>query len=719
MSATVFSPLWYRVAGLKPRLRANVRVQRQRYRDDDWYLLVDEATDRVFRLNAGAYAFIGRCDGRQTAQRLWDFLSGESADALPGQDALLRLLARLQEAGLITFDRRPDIGSVFERHQKAERRQRHGGLNPLSFRVRLGDPTRVLTALRPIGNIAFHPAMLFVWLIGVGLAALAAVLNFDALAAHASRVLAGGDGLWMLWWVYPPVKLIHELAHGLAVRRWGGEVNEWGMTLLVLMPMPWVDASASGTFRHARQRMAVSAAGIFAELALAAIALVVWLMVEPGLVRDTALTVMFVASVSTLLINGNPLLRFDGYYILGDALDLPNLAARSRRWWINTLRARVLGAPPADDMILARGERRWLIFYQPASWFYRLGLSAGIALWLGDRVPLFGYVAAIWFAWQLLVAPLVALMRSLLDAHMPEAHRSRARVLAIVVALLVPLMLFGVPVPHVTLAEGVVSLPDDAQLRAVSAGFVAQFEHNDGDAVRAGDVIVRLYDDRLMAREEQLKRQHEGLESELFTSLRTDPVRAGRVGEQIAQVEKELARVREQIAGLTVRAARAGQLVIPNQADLAGRFLPRGEQLGVVLDTQPAQVRVAVPHADAEALEQVENIEVQLVDRPDTQFHAELIGQEPAASRQLPSQALGTAGGGRLLVDPADAEGLTLIDPVVRVDLRLPDLTHRFSGERVVVRFNHGKQSIAAQCWRALRQLLLTRFTSTEASWLR
>ncbi len=719
MSTSVFSPLWYRVAALKPRLRANVRVQRQRYRDDDWYLLIDEATDRTYRLNAGAYAFIGRCDGRHTAQRLWDFLSAETGDALPGQDALLRLLARLQEAGLITFDRRPDIGSVFERHQKAEQRQKRGGLNPLSFRVRLGDPTRVLTALRAVGNIAFHPAMLVVWLFSVGLAALVAVLNFDALATHAARVLDGGAGLWMLWWVYPPVKLIHELAHGLAVRRWGGEVREWGVTLLVLMPMPWVDASASGTFRHARQRMAVSAAGIFAELALAAIALLVWLMVEPGLVRDTALTVMFVASVSTLLVNGNPLLRFDGYYILGDALDLPNLAARSRRWWIDTLRARVLGQPPADDMILARGERRWLIFYQPASWLYRLGLCAGIALWLGDRVPLFGYVAGAWFAWQLLLSPLIALMRTLLDTNMAEAHRGRARVLAVVVVLLVPLMLFGVPVPHVTLADGVVWLPDDAQVRAASAGFVERFELNDGDAVHAGEVIVRLSDDRLMAREQELSRELEGLESELFTSLQTNPVRAGRVGEQISQIEKELARVREQIDGLTVRAARDGRLVIPRQADLAGRFLPRGDLLGMVLDAQPAQVRVVVPHADAEALAQLENIEVQLVDRPDTRWRAEIIGQEPAASRQLPSQALGTAGGGSLAVDPSDAEGLTLLEPVMRVDLRLPALSHAFSGERVTVRFDHGEQTIAAQSWRAMHQLLLTRFMSTDASWVR
>src|SRR5690606_19426199 len=163
----------------------------------------------------------------------------------------------------------------------------------------------------------------------VALACLAAAVSFASLKADAVRVLATPSSYALAWLAYPLVKALHELGHALAVRRFGGAVHEVGISLLMLTPAPYVDASAASAFPRAGQRALVSAAGIMVELALAAIAMFAWTVLSPGLARDAALVVLLICSVSTIVFNANPLLRLDGYHLLCDALQLPNLALRS------------------------------------------------------------------------------------------------------------------------------------------------------------------------------------------------------------------------------------------------------------------------------------------------------------------------------------------------------------------------------------------------------
>lgn len=182
----------------------------------------------------------------------------------------------------------------------------------------------------------------------------------------------------LAWLLYPLIKLVHETSHGLAVQRWGGAVREAGASLLVLMPVPYVNASAANAFRHRYQRALVSAAGVMSELALAALAMLAWQWLQPSLARDVALLVMVTGLMSTLLVNGNPLLRFDGYYLLCDALDLRNLASRSARWWAEFAARRLLGAASEAPLEPLPGERPWLVAYAPLSLAYRVVLSVGI-----------------------------------------------------------------------------------------------------------------------------------------------------------------------------------------------------------------------------------------------------------------------------------------------------------------------------------------------------
>ena len=157
-------------------------------------------------------------------------------------------------------------------------------------------------------------------------------MHWQELSSDVTDRVLSTENLFLLAFIYPFSRLFHEFGHAYAVKRWGGEVHEMGVMLIVFMPLPYVDASWSSAFPEKSRRMFVGAAGIMVDIFLASAAIIVWVLAEPGAVRAVAYNVIFVAGLSTLLLNGNPLLRFDSYYILADFLEIPNLADRANKY---------------------------------------------------------------------------------------------------------------------------------------------------------------------------------------------------------------------------------------------------------------------------------------------------------------------------------------------------------------------------------------------------
>lgn len=419
MAEPLVSGSWYRVAPLKPSLVAGLKIVRHEVRDQVWHILVEPGSGRQLRLNPAAYAFAGRCNGNATVESLWTLLLERKGDDAPTQDDILRLLAQLFRAGMVQFDAAPYLSLLFSRRTEEVQRKRRAFINPLMVRMKLFDPTRLLDRLAPLSALLGRWSVFALWLLAVALAALAAAVNFPQLKAEALRVLSTPSSYALAWICYPVVKTLHEFAHAMAVRHFGGAVHELGISLMFLTPAPYVDASAANGFSSARQRAIVSAAGIMVELALAAAAVAAWLVLSPGLLREGALVVVLICSVSTLLFNANPLLRLDGYHLLCDALQLPNLALRSQGWWTSLWR-RLIGAESAlPPSALASGERKWLVLYAPASWLYRLGLMFALVFWLGHQSWLIGWMAALALLAWLVKAVLAALLRSVAESADP------------------------------------------------------------------------------------------------------------------------------------------------------------------------------------------------------------------------------------------------------------------------------------------------------------
>lgn len=710
MTASLYSVQWYRVAGLRPRLRAQVRVRRQQWRDQCWYLLSDAATGRQHRINQAAYQFIGRCDGRHTAHEVWSALLEAEPDAAPTQDEVLALLGQLNEQELLQSEQMANAETLFQRRDERKKRRRREMLNPFAFRLPLGDPSKLLDHLEPLGRLLFTPVAFAIWLLGMLVFVLLAAMEWPALQLQASQQVFSSTHLAIAWLVYPLLKGLHELAHAVAVRRWGGEVHEIGIGLLFLVPAPYVDASAASGFKRRTQRAMVGAAGVIVELTFAALGLWAWLLTEPGLVHDTAFTVLLIGSASTLLFNGNPLLRFDAYHVMCDLFDVPNLGSRSGAWWSHHLGRWLLGGrpqPPAH----ADSERKWLWAYAPLSLAYRVVLSIALVLWLGGHWLLLGMVALFYVCLTVVLQPLLRWARHAMAAAQPGADLARLRLRLALVAGGALLALFIVPLPFSTVAPAVVWLPEQAQVRPAVDGFIAELPVADGAEVKVGDLLVRMENPELLASREQFASRLEGLRVEQFMQMLRDPNAAQNQALEIERLQAEIDRADQRIAQLQVRAAAAGRLAMARQQDLLGSYMRQGRTLGHVLSAEDMRIRAAVTGSDVHLVRhRLRDAEVRLADAPRQPLQARSNGDVPAATRQLPSAALGAAAGGPYPTDPAEKDGLLSTQPVFLVDLTLPGMPSNRVGGRAWVRFDHGSEPLAMQAWRQASQLFLRHF---------
>lgn len=692
-----------RLAGLRLSKPETVSVHRVEYRGRPWYLLQDALGRRQVRISETAHALVSALDGRRTLAQVCE---RQACDP-----QLNAVLLNLIDAGLLVTER-PSVDALLAR-QALQRRQRRmmRWMRLLSPRIPLIEPDAFVQRVLPWVGWLFHPWSLVTALCLIALAALQATMQLEVLTRYGAQRLDDPHSWLWLAAIYPAVKLLHELGHGIAARRCGSPVGEMGITLLVFLPVPYVDASAATVLPDKRQRMLIAAAGILVELALAASAMFVWMSVDDGGLRDAAFAVMLIGGVSTLLFNGNPLLRFDGYYVLADALEIPNLATRAARYYGYLLRRFMLGLGDEASPLTAPGERRWLLLYGLLSPLYRWAIAIGIALFLIDTVPSLGVLLASWLLAAQLLLPLARQIRFLLFDPRLAGRRGRAMALTVLLIGLPGAALVAVPVPSSTAADGIVMLPERSAVRAGSAGFVVRRMVDEGAAVQPGELLFELDDP-------QLRSAHDALRARVAELMaRRDQVPFDRRMErEVAQARldgarEQLATLAERLTRLAVTSPGRGRVHIVGGDDRLGRFVERGDLLATLSSPADARVRVVAGERDAARIRrETHAVRVRLADGAAGELKGRLLTQVPAASNQLPSPALGSRGGGALQVDARDDQGITTLQRFFAFDIAIPPAAPtRFVGSRAFVRFEHEAEPLLARGYDAARQLLIER----------
>ena len=733
----LLSEQWFRIAGLRPSLRADVQIDRVTYRGQPWGVLSSPDGSRRARLNEAAYAFVGRCDGRHSVQALWEVLLAERQDDAPTQDELIALVLPLYRDGFLAFAGTPDFGLLLPAHRLQPQAAPQQGNSLLAWRLPLGSPERWLDPLLPLARHLFSAPMFVAWCLLVAAGAVAAWQQQPLWGEFLARSLGTPHVMALSWVCFVLMKALHEAGHGLCLRRFGGRVPQWGLTLLALTPVPYVDASAANAFASPRHRLLVSSAGALVELALAAAAILASLALQPGLALDLCLVVFVIGALSSLLVNANPLLRFDGYYALTDALELPNLAQRSAQHWLG-LGQQALGLRTVPPPAATWRENAWVWAYAPASWVCRLVMALALLAWVGRWSFWLGVALALYFVWSLAAVPVMRGLRFLWSLGLEPRQAQRARGRAGLAAAALAALAVGLPLPDATVARGVVWLPDEAAVRADTAGFVEQALVAEGQAVEAGELLFVLSNPALEAELAGLRSRIAQLHVEQHAAMDTEPARARRAALEQASQQAAHDRLAQRIAGLRLRAAVSGTVSTQGlrPADWPGRHVEQGAvmaylvpQAGVDLQrvasaaalalppagANPVQptVRVALPQDQAAWLRDsaAPSVSVFLGGLSPVVVSARLLRDATAITQELPTAALGDRFGGPIVTDPADASGRTAARGVVWLDVALPAADPAPAiGTRVWVRLDRGSRPAAALLARWVQQAVLVHF---------
>lgn len=714
MAAPLVSNLWYRVAARKPQLRPHARIYRHRYRGEVWYLLQDPASSRVQRFTPAARSIVALMDGTRTVAQLWETANRRLGENAPTQDEIIHLLGQLHAADMLQSDVTPDVAELIARGEREDKaRIRQSFANPMALRLQLWDPDRFLDVFAPVWALIWSRWGALLWLAVVAPAFFLAPPHWSELTNDFSDHVLAVDNLFLVYLSFPLIKALHEMGHATAVKAGGGEVHDLGVIFLVLLPVPYVEASASTVFRSKYQRALVGAAGVIAELFVAALAFYGWLVVEPGVVRALLFNVMVIASVSTVIFNGNPLLRYDAYYILADLIEIPNLASRSARYWGYLLERYGLGVREAEAPNGSRAENAWLAFYGLAAAIYRVLVTVVIAMFIAGRFFFIGVLLAIWGVFAMAGLPVVKTVAHL--ATSPRLRRRRGRAVAVVLSVSLGLSFFlaAVPMPSHSYAEGVLWLPEEDIVRAGESGFVTNFLVRPGGEISRGDALIASDDPALLTELRRSEDKIAELTAEYNAEFVANRTRAEIVHDKMEGELSKLALLRKRIGDLVARAGADGLFVAPEAADMPGRYYRKGEPLGYVIGKAAARARVVVRQdAIGQLRLGVDRVRLRLSEQVGAVFEGKVVREIPGGDENLPSPALSAQGGGDIATDPRETKIARALQRVFQLEVELTGADDRIGGfgQRVFVRFQHRGEPLGFQWYRSVRQLFLTSF---------
>lgn len=470
------------------------------------WTLKDPLSLAYFRLREAEYSVFRLLDGRKTYADVLEALRRQFPAESWSLENLKAFVGSLVQSGLLT-SLLPGQGSSIAKRQEHSRRRAWFGLlsKLLAFRWRGIDPEPLLRRVEPWTRWVFRPVTLAMCTSLIVLAMLLVTLRWETLVRRLpdATALFGLGNLFPLVVIFIGIKLLHELGHVLTCRHFGGECHELGIQVLMFVPLFYGDVTDAWMVSRRWPRIAISAAGIFVELVLASVATLLWWSSVPGLLNSIFLNVMLVCSVNTLLFNGNPLLRYDGYYVLADWRHLPNLAMQARQT-VMSLWERILTGD-SDDIDL--DSRRWwtLVIYGVLSAVYRLFVTVGIVWFLhhfvGRGLAVFATAISALLVFGAVVTPvreLVARIRQRSKSPTSSPRRLRNG-LAIAGALLVAVLL--IPLPYSVSAPFVV-FPGDAQPVFVTVGGRIESAVPSGTRVRAGEPLGELINHELSLQHE-------------------------------------------------------------------------------------------------------------------------------------------------------------------------------------------------------------------------
>jgi len=718
-----FSELWYRVADFSPRLSPHLNVRRHTYRKETWFVLGDPASSKFYRFNAPAFRFLGLLDGKRTVLEAWDVCNAQLGDDAPTQKDCIDLLCQLQMFGLLRGDLPIDAPRLRERFDLIRERKFQERTGKFVFwTVPLINPEPILAKFANVARVVFS-AYGMVALIVLLFFALRAVLpRMDDLASSFNGIIAPQNLFWLSI-CFLGLKVIHEFAHGFACKAYGGRVTDIGLFFMIVLPIPYCDATASWAFPSKWNRILVSSAGVMVELAVASVAAIIWANTPQGyLIHSLCYNVMIIASFASVLFNLNPLLRYDGYYILSDLLEIPNLATRSHellKWQTRRYLFGLKGEPiPSLNSI---GEGAWMMLHAICAFPYRLLIMFGIVLLVADRYFVFGLLLAIFGGIVWFIVPIIKGLTYVVTEPTLEVVRIRAVTVTFSLVAAVVLLVGFVPMPARVYSIAVVEPEQRFTLRVPNDGFLTELHATNNERVDANQIMFVMTNPYLHNQLAQAQSKLEAGRLQRDAALAHSPSAYQYAETLVDTAEHYYSLSQDMVDDMTIRAPCSGRLISPDIEVKQGTYFIRGTPLGTIVSENQYRIRTYIDDSDNrwlfddEVIDQL-TIEARLFDRPETVIPLMITERIPAGQRSIGHPSLGiTTEGGTIPVDPNDQKGQRTLTPQWMLVLQ-PELTFDqtditfLPGTRASVRFSLEPEPLLKQWSRIIIQAVRKRF---------
>ncbi len=686
------------------KLRDDLLLSYQSYGNRPCYLLEDPAHGSYFQIGLKEYRFIqcldGEADLASALEKSNNELSEEEGKTLM-QWLLQSQLVYVQHPEYHSWHLPPKTDDQLKKNAKK--------LNPLFLKFPLGNPDGLLERTYPW----------FAWMLGWGFFWLWLALSISAvylLASHTERFAAAAmgllspyNGIWLiLAWVL--VKTIHEVFHGLVCKKYGGTIPEAGVFFILFAPLGgYVNAGSSWRFTSKWQRIHVSSAGMFIEVLLAALAVWIWVYTDTGALNFLAYNIIIIAGIGTLLFNANPLMRFDGYYILSDWLNLPNLGTAGQRYLQYLSRYYIQGR---DMTLPAWAHPNWIKVYGILALFWRIFIMLSLIFLASHLLEGVGLLLAGLGIFSWLGVPILSFFVNIRKA--PDRGRVLMRVGLI--TLTTSALLFALFTQwqwtYTVSAPAVLDYAGSTWVRNSTEGFVAKILVKNGQMVKQGDVLLRLNNRELHAELKNIDLQRQIHQAKQQQALdKNEPALYQVEQEKLKDLEGKWQQLSQQVADLSVYAQTSGQIIASNLDDLQDAYLAQGSVMMNIGDPEQLQAHISIAAADVDFFRTLQGQQIDLyLDRQALQLqNVALESVQPGASIDIRYPALTALAGGELMVIPRqDKQQGKEEDPYQFVEPRFWGLAHLpselatqvYSGERGIVLIDSHEQTL----WQRFRR---------------
>lgn len=695
---------------LRTGLRSDLQITRQLTKGEPVYMVFDPVSFQSHRLSLTDYRVTACLDETRTLEQAFHQAVIEKHICLEDEEDFFQFATRLESLGLLTTANHDGKAHFNRFKQKTADATKAKILGFLFLTIPLSNPDKFLDRSLARFSFLFSRTALFIWFV-LGCFAVALIANKWTEFIEPINGLLAVKNLLFMSLAFVALKVWHELGHGYACKYFGGRVPEMGCKLMAGMPLAYVDASSAWSFPKRNHRIMVMLGGMYFESLVAIPSAFIWSFSPDSFMGACAYQLIFMAGVATVFFNANPLMKYDGYFVLSDLLGIPNLRTRSRRETMNTVKHYVLGLEN-DARAANRSERLTLLSYGVLSSAYASMLVITIPLMLATRFQILGLIVGALQIVMTLYAVPKQLHEYLFHSEETESVRVRARWIGYGLAFAVPLLLLLCPIPVGLRVEGIVSAEQSTVLRAKTPGIVRSVHSVPRVEVIANQPLLTIENlDASVASKAEASLAEASQRSAYYVS-RLD-IAEGRKLQAAAEERFVVAKAaRAASEELTVRAPYDGHLsyVLPKRA--AGDYLFIGDPVAKLVSGKTI-VRAWLDEGQLHAanLKTGTSVSVRLADRASRNLRGTILSVAPASAAEFEDFSLTTKGEGDILVDPSTG---TTTESLFQVRIAVPSVSIEEAQQdaRAFVLFGRKYESIGRWLIRHTHKFITSIFTN-------